>query len=121
VRSFPVIYARDVALVAAFYERLGFEVVYRFEAGYVSMRRGDASLGITTIDSPKMLAGIDAGTQPRFEMFVYVEDVDVTVQALARTGVTVLADPKDMPWGDRVAYVTDPEGNPVALGTAKGT
>ena len=26
---------------------------------------------------------------------------------------------EDMPWGERVAYVTDPEGNPVAL--AQGT
>ena len=118
MRAFPVIYARDVALVASFYERLGFEVVYRFETGYVSMQRGDTSLGVTTVDSPKMLAGIDAGTQPRFEMFVYVEDVDATVADLRAAGVLVLADPKDMPWGERVAYVTDPEGNPVALATA---
>jgi lactoylglutathione lyase len=118
VRAFPVIYARDVALVASFYERLGFEVVYRFEAGYASMRRGDASLGITTVDSPKMLAGIDVGTEPRFEMFVYVEDVDATVDGLRRDSVPVLADPKDMPWGERVGYVSDPEGNPVALATA---
>jgi lactoylglutathione lyase len=30
-------------------------------------------------------------------------------------GVTVLREPTDMPWGERVAYVTDPDGNPVAL------
>ena len=119
MRAFPVIYARDVALVSSFYERLGFEVVYRFEAGYVSMRRGDASLGVTTVDSPKMLAGIDVGTEPRFEMFVYVEDVDAMVAELRAAGVHVLAEPKDMPWGERVAYVTDPEGNPVALATVQ--
>ena len=107
-----MIYARDVALVASFYERLGFERVYEFGDGYVSLRRGEASLGVTTVESPKMLAGIEAGTQPRFEMFVYVDDVDETVGSL---NAPVLAEPKDMPWGERVAYVTDPEGNPVAL------
>ena len=118
MRAFPVIYARDVALVASFYERLGFERVYEFGDGYVSLQRGDASLGVTTVDSPKLLAGVEAGTAPRFEMFVYVEDVDATVAAL---GAPVLAEPKDMPWGERVAYVTDPEGNPVALGQASAS
>ena len=27
----------------------------------------------------------------------------------------VLAEPEDMPWGERMAYVSDPDGNPVAL------
>jgi lactoylglutathione lyase len=29
--------------------------------------------------------------------------------------VSVPADSEDMPWGERMAYVTDPDGNPVAL------
>jgi lactoylglutathione lyase len=117
VRAFPVIYARDVAVVASFYERLGFERIYAFGDGYVSLQRGESSLGVTTVESPKMLAGVDAGTEPRFEMFVYVSDVDATVDELRAHGTAVLAEPKDMPWGERVAYVTDPEGNPVALAT----
>jgi lactoylglutathione lyase len=124
VRAFPVIYARDVRAMSQFYVRLGFEVVYQFppegDAGYVSMQRGDSSLGITTVDSPKMLARIEVGTEPRFEMFVYVEDVDATVDELNRTGVHVLSDPQDMPWGERVAYVSDPEGNPVSLAQGDG-
>jgi hypothetical protein len=28
---------------------------------------------------------------------------------------TVLPEPADMTWGERVAYVADPDGNPVAL------
>jgi lactoylglutathione lyase len=27
----------------------------------------------------------------------------------------VLRDPADMPWGERIATVADPDGNPVAL------
>ncbi len=48
-------------------------------------------------------------------MFVYVDDVDLTIEILREAGVDVLRDPATMPWGERVAYVLDPDGNPVAL------
>ena len=32
-----------------------------------------------------------------------------------RLGAPVLRQPEDMFWGERVAYVADPEGNPVEL------
>ena len=35
--------------------------------------------------------------------------------ALRAAGVPVLAEPADQPWGDRMAYVEDPQGNPVML------
>jgi lactoylglutathione lyase len=34
-------------------------------------------------------------------------------------GAPVLQRPTDMPWGERLAYVTDPDGNPVALAQAQ--
>ena len=36
-------------------------------------------------------------------------------------GATVLREPADMSWGERVAYVTDPEGNLVSLANAPST
>jgi lactoylglutathione lyase len=118
-RAFPVIYTEDVPRLEAFYTVLGFEVVYRFppddEAGYVSMQRGESSLGIVTTESPKMLIGVEAGPGPRFEMFVYVDDLDALVERFRGDGTKVFAEPQDMPWGERLAYVADPDGNPVAL------
>jgi len=55
------------------------------------------------------------GTAPRFEMFVYVDDVDGTVDRLRRAGTNILRQAEDMPWGERVGYVSDPDGNPVAV------
>ncbi|HLM28499.1 MAG TPA: VOC family protein [Acidimicrobiales bacterium] len=52
------------------------------------------------------------------EMFVYVDDLDATIDELRGRGSAVLREPTDMPWGERVGYVTDPDGNPVALATA---
>ncbi|MFD6216230.1 VOC family protein, partial [Nocardia salmonicida] len=34
---------------------------------------------------------------------------------LEETGIQILRSPIDMPWGERIAYVSDPDGNPVAL------
>jgi lactoylglutathione lyase len=44
-----------------------------------------------------------------------VADVDGFVDELRRSGVVVLAEPADQVWGERVAYVEDPDGNPVHI------
>jgi lactoylglutathione lyase len=120
VRAFPVLYAKDVDAVAAFYVRLGFEEHFRMPSpdgstGYVGLRRDGAELAVTTEDSPRTLAGVEPGPGPRHELFVYVRDVDVTVSALRAAGAPVVREPADMPWGERVAWVCDPEGNLVSL------
>lgn len=118
-RAFPVIYAVDVERSVSFYARLGFQEHFRLppegEPGYVGLRRGDAELAVVTVQSPQELIGAEVGSLPRFELFTYVDDVDQQVTELARDGATVLREPADMPWGERVAYVADPDGNPVAL------
>ena len=122
-RAFPVIYSRAVEQLASFYQRLGFEPHFRLppegEAGYVGLRRGETDLAIVNAQWPEQQLGVQVGSQPRFELFVYVEDVDELVARLGAEGVSILREPQDMPWGERVAYVADPEQNPVAL--ARGT
>ena len=66
-------------------------------------------------DWPEQQYGRPVGAEVRFEMFVYVDEVDQKVEELRAFGTTVLRVPADMPWGERVAYVSDPDGNPVAL------
>ena len=120
LRAFPVLYAKDVEGVAAFYARLGFAVQFRMPGqdgttGFIGLRRDAAELAVATEDSPRMLAGVEPGPGPRHELFVYVEDVDATVAALRDGGASVLRAPADMPWGERVGFVADPEGNVVSL------
>jgi lactoylglutathione lyase len=127
MRSFPVIYVRDVGRSLAYYGRLGFDEQYRFPPdadppGYVSLRRETSELALVHESSPQQLIGRSIGDGPRFELFVYVEDVDRTAEELAAAGAEVLLEPRDMPWGERIATVTDPDGNPVTLGaTARGS
>ena len=120
LRAFPVLYAKDVEAVAAFYRRLGFEEHFRLAQpdgtpGFVGLRRDQAELGVTTEESPRALAGVEPGPGPRHELFVYVEDVDATAAELREAGATVVREPADMPWGERVGFVADPEGNLVSL------
>lgn len=53
-------------------------------------------------------------------VIVRVDDVDGWVAALRERGITVLREPQDYPWGERIAFVRDPAGNPVALYTKAG-
>lgn len=123
LRAFPVLYAKDVETVAAFYVGLGFEEHFRLPgpdgaAGFIGLRRDNAELAVTSEESPRALAGVEPGPGPRHELFVYLDDVDQTVAKLRDEGASVLREPADMPWGERVALLADPEGNVVSLATS---
>jgi lactoylglutathione lyase len=120
-RAFPVVFATRVVATVAFYEHLGFRAFFQLppdgEPGYVGLRRGAAELAVVDAAWPADQYAQPFGTGARFEMFVYVDDVDAMVGRLGGRAV-VLREPADMPWGERVAYVADPDGNPVALAQA---
>lgn len=114
--AFPIISVRDLPATRSFYERLGFSQAYQFpadgEPGFVTMERGTAAIGIGT--------GGEADEE-RFAYWVYVDDVDQTVALLRGAGTVIVAEPRDEPWGERVARVRDPNGNLVHVGTAADT
>jgi len=119
-RAFPVAYSPDVDRAARFWERLGFERFYELPGptgalGYVGLRCSGGELAITHHSWCTERYGLEFGPGPRFEMYLYVDDLDATVERLRGDGVTVLRQPEDMPWGERIATVSDADGNPVAL------
>jgi lactoylglutathione lyase len=124
LRTFPVTYAADVEAVASFWELLGFrrhvQLPPEGEPGYVGLaRNGGGELAVTHRQWALDRYGLAPGSGPRFEMYVYVDDLDATIAELVKADVTVLRGTEDMPWGERIATVVDPEGNPVALCQAK--
>jgi lactoylglutathione lyase len=120
-RGFPVVYASDVEKAARFWELLGFRRHFQLSAegepGYVGLR-SDASaaeLAVTNVQWAMDRYGLYMGDGPRFEMYLYVADLDGIVKQLADADVPILREAENMPWGERIATVADPEGNPVAL------
>ena len=101
----------------AFYrDGLGCRVTYRFPEGgdavYVGLELGTSHLGIGLDTEP--LAPADGR---RVTLWVYADDCDAAVEGLRAAGVTVLEEPRDEPWGERVARVLDPDGNQVLIGS----
>jgi len=116
-----VLYVSDVRRSVGFYTLLGYEPTYQFplegDPHYVGLERGDSSLGIADANWPQAQLGITVGTAPRFELFVYVDNVEASVELFREAGHPILQEPATMPWGERQAYTADPEGNPIALAT----
>jgi len=50
-------------------------------------------------------------------IFVYVEDVDKTVERAVAKGATVIIQPQNQFWGDRIAWVMDPAGHVWTIAT----
>ncbi|MEV6286842.1 VOC family protein [Kribbella sp. NPDC051770] len=120
-KAFPVLYVGNVRRSIDFYALLGYELTYQFplegDPHYVGLERGESSLGLADTGWPEAQLGITVGTAPRFELFVYVDNVESQVETLRAAGYTIVQEPANMPWGERQAYAFDPDGNPVALAT----
>ena len=120
LRAFPVVYASDVEAVASFWGLLGFrrhvQLPPEGEPGYVGLtREGGGELAVTHEQWAFDRYRLSPGSGPRFEMYVYVDDLEAMLAQLIDANVMVLCEAEDMPWGERIATVADPEGNPVAL------
>ncbi|MEU3606447.1 VOC family protein [Streptomyces sp. NPDC035033] len=110
----PVILTADPDVLIGFYTELfGAEEIFRVpEEGpvfYLGLRIGDTDLGL--------VAKAEAGERgaPRVLLGIGVEDVDETLGRVAALGGSVRGGARDMPWGQRVAHIQDPDGNPVNL------
>ncbi|MCU1463062.1 MAG: Glyoxalase/bleomycin resistance protein/dioxygenase [Acidimicrobiales bacterium] len=55
------------------------------------------------------------GPGERFEIGFKVDDVDAAYAELLAAGATPAVAPADRPWGQRTAYVRDPDGHLVEL------
>jgi lactoylglutathione lyase len=119
-RLFPMLSVADLDEALAFYAGvLGARETFRFpekDPVYVTLRVGASELGIGYV------TGHTLHGQPqrpasghRIELCVYVDDVDAATEAARAAGAPVLVTPVDQAWGERVAYVADPDGNLVML------
>lgn len=112
-RLFPILRTSDLPRLVAFYETaFSASVDYRYEHDgtdvYVALAVGGGSIGIGF--EPDVFAGDPVA------IWLYVDDVDSAYSRAVAAGAASVAAPEDMPWGERVAQVRDPDGTLLYLG-----
>jgi len=110
----PVITTSDLGRLRNFYEHLfGATEVSRFPDDgpvfFVSLKLGDSELGLVNE------AAADLSAPQRILLSVQVDDVNGLLDRVESVGGRVLGPSNDMPWGERVAHIHDPDGNKINL------
>jgi lactoylglutathione lyase len=121
-KLFPMLSCADLARSLAFYgDLLGGVETYRFpeegEPAFIALTIGESSdIGLGTIAAEPLHGRSQRpASGHRIELCVYVENVDAVFAAARASGFELVADPADMPWGERTAWIADPDGNLVML------
>ncbi|MFJ4224486.1 VOC family protein [Microbacterium sp. NPDC089695] len=111
---FPILRTVDLPRLSRFYEEaFAATVTYRYAHDgadvYVALAVGGGALGI----------GLDADITPGdpIAVWLYVDDADAAYAATLASGAAAVAPPEDLPWGERVAQVRDPDGNLLYVAT----
>jgi predicted enzyme related to lactoylglutathione lyase len=110
----PIASTPDLPRLRAFYETvLGAKQTFRVpEEGpefYVELRIGASTLGLVQTENTEI------GAPVRIILSADVADVAALLPTVEAAGGTVPGPANDMPWGQRVAHVLDPDGNMLNL------
>ncbi len=110
----PIIVTHDIERLAAFYMALlQAEHTMRYpEAGaafYIGLQVGNSELGLSSA------AEVRPGDPGRILLSIDVPDVDAVLPRVTELGGTAESGANDMPWGQRVAHIKDPDGNLINL------
>lgn len=98
-----------------FYQHvLGFPIKLRVES-YVEFDTGDVTLSINSRQDVKEALGLPVPEANQashtFEIGFVVDDVEQTIASMKKKGVSIIKEPAKKPWGQTVAYVSDPDGH----------
>ena len=100
----------DMASSVAFYEVLGFEVLY---GGH------DAAFTSFAIEGSFLNLQLDPMWVPPAAVWGrsiwWVADVDATYAAATAAGLSPEAPPADAPWGERYFHLRDPDGHQLSI------
>lgn len=123
--GYAIAYVRDVRRAVEFYEAaFGLQRGYIAPEGtYGEMATGETKLAFV---ADRQAEGLFEGTyrhndpalEPAgFEFALVVDDLDGAYERAVAAGATPLAPPAIQPWGQRIAYLRDPDGLLVELAT----
>jgi predicted enzyme related to lactoylglutathione lyase len=110
----PIIVTNDIERLSAFYTALlsaAHTMRYPEDgpAFYIGLQVGNSELGLSSA------AEVQPGDPGRILLSIDVPDVDAVLPRVIELGGTADSGANDMPWGQRVAHIKDPDGNIVNL------
>ncbi|PEY29076.1 glyoxalase [Bacillus cereus] len=86
---------------------------------YIEFDTGETILAMNSREDVRELTGLSIpngrSESVNFELGFVVEDVNETISRLREQGVKVLVEPITKPWGQTIAYVSDPDGNYIEI------
>jgi len=117
--DYIVLIVEDLDRALAFYtDVLGIELKHR-AAAFAQLETGATRLALFTREAMSDTLGMKlkapADDAPGFELGFKVDDVDEAFRELREGGAPEVIAPTDRPWGQRTAYVRDPDGHLIEL------
>ena len=116
--DYVVLIVEDVDKAQRFYtETLGLPLKHR-RGDYAQFALGGTRLGLFSRAGMAAVIGDSLGVAApgaKFELGFMVENCDAAFAELVASGVPAITAPQTRPWGQRTAYVADPDGNLIEL------
>jgi catechol 2,3-dioxygenase-like lactoylglutathione lyase family enzyme len=117
--DYTVLIVEDLDQALRFYtEVLGLRLGHR-SGDYAQLDTGATRLGLYTREAMAKTLGKPlqrpAQDAPGFEIGFKVADVDAAFSELVKCGASPAIPPTTRPWGQRTAYVRDPDGHLIEL------
>lgn len=120
--GYTILYVPDVPAALAFYEQ-AFGLARRFLAEGSDFGELDTGTTALAFSSHELLRQMGQSPVPAahcFEIALVTDDVPAAVARAVAAGATLTHPPRQMPWGQTVAYVADLNGFAVELCTPVG-
>ena len=118
--DYIVLIVADLDRSVRFYaEVLGLPLGHR-SGPYAQFSTGPTRVSLYEREAMARTLGVEAlhpaaPDAPAFELGFKVADVDAAYAALVSAGAGAVTPPRDRPWGQRTAYVADPDGHLIEL------
>lgn len=117
--GYVIVYVEYIEKTKHFYETLlGLELKNEFGT-YIEFNTGNTILSFNTREGAREVTGLPIPDgikkEQTFELGFVTDEVEAVSERLRGEGVQVLEEPKVQPWGQKVAYVEDPDGHYIEL------
>lgn len=119
--GYVILYVDSLEKTKRFYgELLGLELRNEF-GSYIEYQTGSTILSMNTRAGGRevTMLPIPDGLQKcnTFELGFVTEQVEELVERVRAAGVPILLEPTEKPWGQKVAYIEDPDGHYIEICT----